>query len=276
VSSEISVATITLCSTERLEHLRPQLHALSGLDVHGGRVHRVVVWIGDDEPPPLDAEVVRRALPGPAGLRLAHARNVGARAAEEAGGRLLIFLDADCVPGPELVARYLEAHALHPDAVLCGPVTYLPPGVDAADPTALAAARAPHPARPAPPDGIIERAGDEDYALFWSLSFAVGTGTWRRAGGFHEGYEGYGGEDTDYAFSLRAAHIPLMWVGGADAYHQHHETSSPPWQHLDDILRNGRLFAARWGRWPMQGWLDQFAAAGAIERDGDGWRRADS
>ena len=49
--------------------------------------------------------------------------------------------------------------------------------------------------------------------------------------------------------------------------------SSPPWQHLDDILRNGAAFSERWGEWPMGGWLEAFAAAGAIERRGDGWVR---
>ena len=42
---------------------------------------------------------------------------------------------------------------------------------------------------------------------------------------------------------------------GARAYHQHHPSSSPPVQHLADILRNGALFRRRWGRWPMEGWL---------------------
>jgi len=50
--------------------------------------------------------------------------------------------------------------------------------------------------------------------------------------------------------------LGLGWVGGARAYHQHHPVSSPPVEHLDDILRNGRLFHERWGEWPMTGWLE--------------------
>ena len=91
---------------------------------------------------------------------------------------------------------------------------------------------------------------------------------------FDERYEGYGGEDTDFGFRLRDAGVPLVWVGGAHAYHQYHPTSVPPWQHLDDILRNGRHFAQRWGRWPMTGWLDAFERAGAIRCDGPDWVRA--
>ena len=97
---------------------------------------------------------------------------------------------------------------------------------------------------------------------------------WDTLGDFHETYEGYGGEDTDLACTAKQAGVPLVWVGGAHAYHQYHPTSSPPWQHLDDILRNGRLSADRWGFWPMQGWLDAFPAAGAIEQAPAGWQRS--
>ncbi len=49
-----------------------------------------------------------------------------------------------------------------------------------------------------------------------------------------------------------------------------------PGHHLDDILRNGALFASRWGWWPMEGWLEQFEALDLIRSDGDGgWVRVD-
>lgn len=268
--STSGVAVISLCSSPRLSHLRRQLAAV------GDRAHRIVVWIGDDAAPRLDADAVLRVPPGPQGLRLAAARNAGAAAARGAGAELLVFLDADCVPGENLFDRYLSAAQAQPEAVLCGPVTYLAPGVDVSDARALARATAPHAARPDPEDGTVRRAFADEYPLFWSLSFAVLGDTWRRSGGFDERYEGYGGEDTDFAFTLRERAIPLAWVGGAHAYHQHHATSSPPWQHLDDILRNGALFSQRWGEWPMTGWLTAFAADGAIEWDGTTWRRTGS
>lgn len=261
------VAVVTHCSAARLPHLRNQLRALEPTGAA-----RIVVWIGDDAPPVLDADRVVLVPPGRDGLRLAAGRNAGAREARRSGAELVVFLDADCVPGPSMLERYVAAWHRHPHAVLCGPVTYLPAGADLA-PAALAAATAPHAARPAPPAGVDLVAEPEDYPLFWSLSFAVGAATWTGVGGFDEGYEGYGGEDTDFAFAMRAGSMPLVWVGGADAYHQHHPTTSPPWQHLDDILRNGARFAAKWGEWPMRGWLDAFAAAGAIEWRGDAWRR---
>lgn len=270
---------ITLASAARAEHVRRQQEHL-----RAHPVDRVIVWL-DVSPPersefPHGAEFADRAgarlvhvSPGEHGLRLAAGRNAGAREASRAGdaSELLVFLDADCIPGPELLARYEAAAAARPDALLAGPVTYLPPGAAVSTPEDLREATAPHPARPVPADGALLD-GDR-YELFWSLSFATTRETWDRLGGFDEGYEGYGGEDTDFALRARDAGLPLVWVGGAHAYHQHHPTSSPPVQHLDDILRNGARFAERWGEWPMLGWLSAFADLGLVEQDGTGYRR---
>ncbi|WP_305783776.1 glycosyltransferase family 2 protein [Symbioplanes lichenis] len=259
------IAVITLCSEARLDHVRRQQRLLAAEPVR-----RILVWLDPTPPPAFPGAEVVHVPPGPLGLRLAAGRNRGAAAA---GADLLVFLDADCLPGPGLLARYEAAARAHPDAILCGPVTYLPESVLPEDAASLPSLTSPHAARPAPPDGENLVAGPDDYRLFWSLSFAVTASTWDTLGGFCEDYEGYGGEDTDLAWTARAAGVPLVWTGGAHAYHQYHPTSSPPWQHLDDILRNGRLFAGRWGFWPMRGWLDAFAAAGAIERTPTGWRR---
>jgi hypothetical protein len=63
----------------------------------------------------------------------------------------------------------------------------------------------------------------------------------------------------------------MWWVGGADSYHQHHPSTEPPVEHLEDILRNATIFYQRWGRWPMQGWLDQFRKAGLTHLDANGY-----
>jgi N-acetylglucosaminyl-diphospho-decaprenol L-rhamnosyltransferase len=267
------IATVTLFSATRIAHVLRQQSQLRDRPEVG---LRILVWLDADAPPHidgLDGATILHLPPGADGLRLAAGRNAGADAALDTGADLLVFLDADCIPGPDLIGLYSAAAAIHSPALLCGPVTYLPEGSVPSDETDLRAATAPHPARPAPPSGTTLVAGSDEYPLFWSLSFAVTATTWRDLGGFDDRFEGYGGEDTDYAFTARERGVPLVWVGGAHAYHQHHPTSSPPWQHLDDILRNGRLFADRWEVWPMEGWISRFAAAGAIERHGDGWVR---
>ena len=206
------------------------------------------------------------------GLPLAAARNLGARAALERGADLVVFLDVDCLASPGLVLAYDQA-TRRPgcgDALLCGPVAYLPPAPPGGYALhGLDALAAPHPSRPAPPPGTVELDPD-GHRLFWSLSFAVTPATWHRVGGFDEAYVGYGGEDTDFAQRAASVGVPLAWVGGARASHQHHPTQDPPVQHVADIVRNGRLFRDRWGWWPMEGWIDAFADLGLVRIDATG------
>lgn len=210
----------------------------------------------------------------PHGLPLAAARNIGARTALERGADLLVFLDVDCLASPGLTLAY-DTASRRPEsagALLCGPVSYLPPppagGYDLRSVGELAE---PHPSRPAPPPGEVLLDPD-GHRLFWSLSFALTRPTWERIGGFDETYVGYGGEDTDFGQRAAAVGVPVAWVGGARASHQHHPTQDPPVQHVDDIVRNGRFFRDRWGWWPMEGWLDAFVDQGLVERDAGDYR----
>ncbi len=204
-------------------------------------------------------------------LPLAAARNAGAHRAVELGAELLIFLDVDCIPGPSLVQRY--GGVSRPTSLLCGPVAYLPPAPGGYHLEQLSRLAEPHPARPAPADGELVPGGD--MRLFWSLSFAVTASAWRSIGGFCEQYAGYGAEDTDFGQLAAQAGMSLDWLGGATAYHQYHPTSRPPVQHLDDILRNGRIFRQRWGWWPMPGWFREFQERGLVryDRATDDWHR---
>jgi GT2 family glycosyltransferase len=227
----------------------PQIAAVVGAHAPGGVPVEVV---------PVDAH--RWGLP------LATARNRAAEHAIAAGAELLVFLDVDCIPGRRLVERYRDvAGAATPGVsdVWSGAVHYLAPRVAGqAYSTADLEQSKPHAARPvAPADGLLAA---DDLRLFWSLSFALLASTWQRIGGFDEGYDGYGGEDTDFAMQLARAEGRLWWVGGAAAYHQHHEVESPPRRHLVDIVRNSNRFAARWGWFPMEGWLTAFADEGLI------------
>jgi GT2 family glycosyltransferase len=204
-------------------------------------------------------------------LPLAYGRNQGAAAALRESAELLVFLDVDCIPHPELIGRYHETaeDPRYGQGLLCGPVTYLPPpGPQGYVMEEVIAQIDPHPARPHPAPGEV--APTVNYGLFWSLSFAVTAHTWTTVGGFCERYRGYGGEDTDFAQCAAAQRIPMYWVGGAHAFHQYHPTVDPPIQHVDDIIRNAVIFHRRWGWWPMQGWLAGFEQAGLITRDARG------
>ncbi len=198
------------------------------------------------------------------GLPLAAARN---RAAAAATAPHLLFLDVDCIPLSACLARMAE-ELERADALLCADIRYLGPseeGADGSDAALLARGRA-HPVRAFPQGGVRR---EPDAGLFWSLAFAIRAARFAALGGFDEAFAGYGAEDTDFGFRAAEAGVPLLFVGGAIACHQHHGGHQPPVQHLDDILRNAALFQRRWGRWPMQGWLDDFAAMGLVRwRDG--------
>jgi GT2 family glycosyltransferase len=261
------IAVITLVSG-RIAHLVNQHRALLRSTLAPD--HYVVVAIDDPEVEKwhvdgaLHPTVV--AFPGHRdALPLAAARNAGARTAIDRGADLLVFLDVDCLPAPGMLQAYAEV-ARDEKAVFCGPVAYLPPPPPGGyDLDRLAGLADPHPARPAPDPGtvVIDPRG---HRLFWSLSFAVRADVWSKVGGFDESYVGYGGEDTDFGQRAAAAGLPIAWVGGARAHHQHHAVSDPPVEHVADIVRNANFFHDRWGFWPMEGWLDAFEELGLVSR----------
>lgn len=264
----------------RHDHLRRQQHAL--LDRPDPADLRVVVALDDPDIAglvPDDGRVLVVDGPrGGQGLAVGAGRNAGAAAACAAGADLLIFLDVDCLPGPGTLAAYRQAAiGPHQDDLLAGVVAYLPPPPDGGYDLTRLAEHPAHPGRPVPAPGELETHGDP--RLFWSLSFAVRPSVWDRIGGFDEDFEGYGAEDTDFSFRAARAGVGLTWVGGAEVYHQWHPSGSPPVRHLDDILRNGELFARRWGWWPMEGWLQQFTELGLVRpvttggTGVDGWER---
>ncbi len=202
-------------------------------------------------------------------IPLAAARNAVAGSAR---GDLLAFLDVDCIPDEPFVAQ-TEAALAAWDGVLMGEVMYLPAGA-ASGPWSFegfAAVAERHSDRQGPPPGGVRPCND--YRCFWSLNFAMSAATWARSGGFCEAYAGYGGEDTDYGRVLDAAGIPIGWMKGARAYHQHHPHHMPPVHHLDAILRNTEVFRARWGQHTMGHWLHAFEMMGLVAQTGEGYRK---
>lgn len=250
---------------DRPAHLANLIRSLNAQTVPPAEL--VIAWM-QPEPdtglPGADFPIRHVKAPGRA-LPLARARN---RAAEAARHDALIFLDVDCLASPALVGAYGQGLS-NASGLYMGEVRYLPPGavrddghgaIDYANLDALAHR---HPARPAMP-----RAGSQpepDPGQLWGLSFALTAADFWRAGGFDESYEGYGGEETDFAWRLASTGLGFYWLANARAWHQHHPLYRPPYPHFEAIIANARRFRARWGRWCMDYWLGLFTEAGLIE-----------
>jgi len=259
---KISVLTLVRSRRGHLVNLMRSLEAQ-----HHRPDELIIAWMQPEPETDLPATrfPVRHVMVEGDALPLARARNAAVAAASF---EALVFLDVDCIASPTLVERY--RHALtQRSALYLGEVHYLPADAvrlrenGALDWERLTCLGERHPARP-----ILEADEirfDPDHGNLWGLSFALMREDHRRAGGMDEGYTGYGGEETDYAWRLAAADIPLYWVGGALAWHQHHPLYAPPWPHFDAIITNARRFHRRWQRWCMDYWLGQFHEAGAID-----------
>lgn len=244
----------------RDDHLR---RLLTALDRQIRRPDEVVVADMADARPVLataSTAVRRIAIPtGDRGWPLAAARN---RAAAATDADVLVFLDADCLPDPALIADYLVGLATAPDVLACGRVRYLCEGWD--EGRRLDEQSHHLPARPLVATATVD---DDHPDLFWSLNFATRASTWASLGGFDEGYAGYGAEDTDFGRRAQAAGVPLLWLPGALAYHQWHPPTRLDPERAPELVANARRFHTRWGVWPMAGWLTELAADGLVEFD---------
>ena len=217
---------------------------------------------------PASSFPIRQIVMGDRGIPLALGRNA---AANEARSDLLVFLDVDCIPHPTLIDDYGKLAENH-DGILMGEVGYLPAGAtdDGVNFASFEQVACKHSERAGPPS--TETAPCHDYRCFWSLNFAMSAQDFRRSGGFDESFDGYGGEDTDFARAAVACGLPLWWVRGAKAYHQYHPHHMPPVHHLESVIANAERFRRKWGHPTMQHWLRAFTLMGLIERDGEGWR----
>ncbi|MFW6413055.1 MAG: glycosyltransferase family 2 protein [Oceanicaulis sp.] len=233
---------------------------LAGLACQTRPADETVVAYMQDDPPAVSAPLPVRFVPAPGEpMPLAAARN---RAARASGADVLIFLDVDCVPHDGLVEAFCAA--VEPGRVVMGDARYLSETDDAsgAFETLWAGAKR-HPARPAPEDGEARPLSSMNE--LWSLCFALPRDLFETAGGFDEAFTGYGGEETDFAARLDALGAKLWFAPQARAVHQWHAVDIPPLKHFDAIIANARRFRDKHGRWCMEYWLGQFAAAGYVD-----------
>lgn len=197
MSCPLSVVVICRDSPDRLQALVDSLDRCEP----GGDLEIVVVDDGSDRP----LRPTSRRCPltthrreGADGSRAA-ARNAGARLA---GGEVLLFLDADQVAPPRLVAEHLRYRAGVPQAVVVGFRRHVHPGVPGW--------------RPEVRSRVTNALGENFAAVAsaWYLTFtcnlSVDAATFAAVGGFDEGFVGWGLEDTEFGFRCWAAGVPIL------------------------------------------------------------------
>ena len=144
----------------------------------------------------------------PAGGGAAAARNLGARAAR---GRLLLFLDDDLVPAPDLVARHLARHDGRPRAV----VGACPPGPPEPGLAELAAALWWH-----DHFDLMADAARLTFTGMLSGNLSIPRNAFLELGGFDEGVGRLRREDWLFGLTALEAGLELAYAPDAVAVHE--------------------------------------------------------
>lgn len=148
--------------------------------------------------------------PYTAEFRAGLARNYGV---SESCGKRIVFLDSDCIPGPDLVERY-HKYLDKPD-VIAGALRNISFGDALKADMPINSMTGTPDRRPTiyPTVGrkLMERMSVETdfYRAFWTGNMSVPTKEFEEIGGFWEDIRGYGAEDQEIAYRLWTRGCPL-------------------------------------------------------------------
>ncbi len=180
----------------------------------------------------------------PYDVRLLRAETVGASAARNRGWRqarapLLLFLDDDVLPGPELVSEHLDWHERHTEneVGVLGRVRWadglrVTPFMRWLD----------HGIQFAYPEITGEEAG---WGRFYTANVTVKRALIERVGGFDEENFPFGYEDLDLAYRLNELGFRLLYNRRAEAEHLHAMTLESWRRRVPRIAASERAFVRR-------------------------------
>lgn len=179
----------------------------------------------------LDLTLVRREHDG---YGAGQARNLGAAATT---AEVLVFVDADCVPDPDLVARHARWHHLAENLVVIG--SRHPVDTTAIETGALADGKSdlrslafgePNPGeeafRPSDNRAVLhrrtagQRAGNEAFRSLVSSNFSIRADRFAESGGFSPDFHRWGGEDIELGWRLWNEGMFFVPDDLAACYHQ--------------------------------------------------------
>lgn len=200
-----------------------------------------------------DQLTIRRVDRERQGFGAGAARNLGAA---HARGDVLVFIDSDCLPHPELVATYVGWHQRADNLVVMGPRL----GVDTTkiDPSTIKAdSILPWFDPDHHPSPVLERRlelarrtlglqrGDQAYRAVVSSNFSMLRLTFSESGGFSEDFRRWGGEDIELGWRLYQAGNFLVWEPEAQVLHQTQAEKTQEGWRLEDWAKNHPLMATK-------------------------------
>lgn len=188
------------------------------------------------------------------GFGAGQARNLGASVTDS---DVLIFIDSDCIPAPDLVERHMWWHRRAGGLVVIGSRFHLDgnavsPGMVETEFPRLRAAAVHVPEDGAPDDwrGIFYRRnrklriGDGAFRAVVSSNMSVDARRFHNLNGFPTGFHGWGGEDTEFGWRLWNDGAFIAVENGAAVFHQLEPEEDRSWRQAA-IDRNRLLMADR-------------------------------
>jgi GT2 family glycosyltransferase len=161
------------------------------------------------------------------GFGAGRARNLGARTAES---DVVLFVDADCIPGERLIEEHLRWHRKTSNLVVIGNRYHVD---EALITNASSDAELSREAQEVPDDGAPDdwrrvfysrnrwlRTGSDAFRAFVSSNVSVTRSAFEAVGGFSERFKQWGGEDTELGWRLWNDGATFTVAPSATVFHQ--------------------------------------------------------
>jgi len=179
------------------------------------------------------------------GYGAGRARNLGAKTAE---GSVLIFVDADCMPHPDLIKRHIEWHRRATNVVVIGSRQHV--DTTESDSNSILSGGIPSSLVPDEKRDFREifyrrttklRFGDEAFRALVSSNFSVRRDLFELVGGFDETFKRWGGEDTELGWRLFESGAYIIPEDTAIIFHQVQIDGDEGWRESGRIENNDQI-----------------------------------